>query len=132
MNKAFKPEGYNSVSPYFIVEDAQRMVDLLKEIFDAKELRRYERPDGSIMHLEMQLDDSVMMLSAATDQYPANQFLLHVYVPDATKTYQKALELGCKGLEEPKQKEGDPDKRGMFQDFGGNVWAVGTQVSDSK
>lgn len=128
MNKDFKPEGYNSVSPYFIVNDAQRMVDLIKGIFDGKELRRYERSDGTISHVEIKVDDSVMMISQATEQYPANQFLLHVYVPDAMKTFRKALELGCKDMGEPKIREGDPDRRGMFQDFAGNVWAVGTQV----
>jgi uncharacterized glyoxalase superfamily protein PhnB len=59
MNKAFKPAGYNSVSPYFIVNGAQKFIDLMKKIFDAKELRRYDMPDGTIMHAEIQIDDSV-------------------------------------------------------------------------
>jgi PhnB protein len=49
----FKPENYNSVSPYFIVVDCQKMIVLLKDIFDAKELRKYENSDGSIMHVEL-------------------------------------------------------------------------------
>ena len=42
----FKPSGYNSLSPYFIVDDCRKMVELLKGIFDAKELRKYEHTDG--------------------------------------------------------------------------------------
>lgn len=124
---SFKPAGYNSLSPYFIVRDAPRFIQLMKDLFGAIELRRYELPDGKIMHLELKLDDSVIMLSEATAEYPANEFLMHFYVPDANATYKKALELGCEGLQEPIQKE-DPDLRGMFKDFNGNVWSIGTQL----
>lgn len=124
---SFKPAGYNAVSPYFIVKDAARFVQLMKDLFDAVELRRYDRPDGKIMHMELKLDDSVVMLSEATAEYPANEFLMHYYVLDAKATYKKALELGCEGLQEPIQK-GDPDLRGMFKDFNGNVWSVSTQM----
>lgn len=123
----FKPKGYNSLSPYFIVADAPRFVQLMKDLFDAEELRRYELPSGRIMHLELRLDDSVIMLSEASDEYPANEFLMHLYVQDSVATYRKALELGCQGIQEPIQK-GDPDLRGMFRDFNGNVWSVSTQM----
>lgn len=123
----FKPAGYNSLSPYFIVKDAPKFVQLLTDLFDAIELRRYEMPDGRIMHLEMKLDDSVVMISEATAEYPANEFLLHFYVKDARAIYKKALDLGCEGLQEPVQKN-DPDLRGMFRDFSGNVWSIGTQM----
>ncbi len=49
MSRQFKPAGYNSVSPYFIVNGAQRLIGLLKVIFDARELRRYNKPDGAII-----------------------------------------------------------------------------------
>ncbi len=125
MNKNFKPQNYNSVSPYFIVENAQRWADLLVNIFDATELSAYKKEDGSIMHLELQIDDSVIMLSQATSEYPANQFMIHVYVPDASATYTKAIEYGCEEIQKPEQKN-DPDLRGMFRDFAGHTWAVGT------
>ena len=129
MSTSFKPSGYNSLSPYLIVDGAQKMIDLLKEIFDAKELRRYDDPNGTIMHVEVRIDDSVIMMSDATSTYPANKFLLHVYVPDVHATFNKAIELGCEVIERPVNKEGDPDTRGSFKDFSGNVWPVGTQKS---
>ncbi len=76
MEKSFKPTGYNSASPYFIVNGAQRFIALMKEIFDAKELRRYDMPDGSIMHAEIQIDDSVIMLGDSSERFFSPQCLL--------------------------------------------------------
>lgn len=128
MNKDFKPAGYNSVSPYFIVNGAQKLIDLLTVIFDARELRRYDRPDGTIMHAEIQIDDSVIMLSDSSDMFPPVQLILHVYVPNVEETFQKAVNAGCKIVELPKSREGDPDRRATFNDFAGNMWSVGTQM----
>jgi uncharacterized glyoxalase superfamily protein PhnB len=128
MNKTFKPAGYNSVSPYFIVNGAQRLVDLLKNVFNATELRRYDMPDGTIMHAEVQIDDSVIMLGDSSDKYPPIQNVIHVYVPNVDKTFEKAIEAGCEIIERPKQQENDPDRRGTFNDFAGNMWSIGTQL----
>ena len=128
MNKKFKPDGYNSVSPYFVVNGAQKLVDILKQIFATKELRRFAMPDGTIMHLELQLDDSIIMLGDSSDQFPPNQHLIHVYVPDVDETYNMAINIGCIPLEPPKQRNGEPNRRGSFRDFCGNVWAIATQI----
>ena len=128
MNKPFKPTGYNSASPYFIVSGAQRLIDLLKNIFDANEVRRYDMPDGTIMHAEIKIDDSVIMLGDSSDKYPPVPIVMHVYVPDVDKTFEKAIAAGCEVIEKPKQQENDPDRRGTFKDFAGNMWSVGTQL----
>lgn len=127
MSSQFKPSGYNSASPYFVINGAEKFSNLLKQLFNAAELRRYDRPDGTIMHLELRIDDTVIMIGDSSEEYPPNTHLMHVYVPDADAVYKKAIEFGCEPMEEPKQREGDPDKRGMFKDFAGNMWAVGTQ-----
>jgi PhnB protein len=129
MNRTFKPAGYNSVSPYFIVRGAQRLIDLLKKIFDAKELRRYDMPDGTIMHAEVQLDDSVIMLGDASDKFPPVPVVIHVYVANVDEIFKKAIDAGCEVVEKPKEQEGDPDRRGTFKDFAGNMWSIGTQKS---
>lgn len=131
MASEFKPAGYNSVSPYLVVDGAQKMVDLLKGVFGAKELRRYNNADGTILHAEIKIDDSVIMLADANKNYPPNQLLIHIYVPDVDNTFTKALNLGCDVVEKPVNKKGDPDKRGMFRDFNGNTWAVGTQMKNT-
>lgn len=123
----FKPDGYNSLSPYFIVDNAQKLIDLLTVIFNAKSLRRFDQPGGGIMHAEVQIDDSVIMISDATAQYPAIKLVLHVYVPDVDDVFRKAVNAGCEPIKEPQEKEGDPDRRGTFRDFAGNLWSIGTQ-----
>jgi len=128
MHKEFKPSGYNSVSPYFIVNGAQKLIYLLKEVFDAKELRRYDMPDGTIMHAELQIDDSVIMLGDSSDRFPPVPIVMHVYVPNIDEVFNKAIHAGCEVVEQPTEREGDPDRRATFKDFAGNMWSVGTQV----
>jgi len=127
MEKNYKPIGYNSVSPYFVVNGAQRFIDLMKQIFNTKELRRYDLPDGTIMHGELQIEDSVIMISDSSDRFPPNTLLIHVYVEDVDVTFRKAIAAGCTSIDAPIVKEGQPDKRGNFKDFAGNFWSVSTQ-----
>jgi len=128
--KAYKPGSYTSLSPYLIVDGAQKMVDLLKAIFDATPLRRFDTADGKIMHVEVKLDDSIIMISDSSEAYPTNTAMLHVYVPDVFKTFDTAIENGYTIIERPVNKPGDPDTRGSFYDFAGNFWAVSTQTND--
>jgi len=109
------------------VDNAQKLVDLLIVIFDAKILRRYDRDEGKIAHIELQLDDTVIMISDSTENYRAHMTMLHIYVPDVFKTFDKAIDNGCTLIEKPVNKQGDPDTRGSFYDFAGNYWAVSTQ-----
>ncbi|MEO8944504.1 MAG: hypothetical protein ABI297_07890 [Ginsengibacter sp.] len=129
MQTSYKPDNYNSLSPYLIVANAQKLVDLLKTIFDAKEQRRYNNDNGKIAHIELKLDDSIIMISDSTGNFPANKTMLHVYVPDVMTTYNTAIENGCEIIDRPMIKDGDPDLRGSFFDYAGNYWAVSTQMS---
>ena len=128
--KAYKPKDYNSLSPYLIVDDAQKLVDLLTNIFDAKTLRSFDHEDGTIAHIELKLDDSVIMISNSTSEYKANKSILHMYVPDVFKTFEKAVAAGCEVIEKPIKKEDDQDIRGSFYDSAGNYWAIGTQENE--
>lgn len=127
--KTYKPKHYNSLSPYLIVDDAQKLVDLLKIIFEATELRRYERENGVIAHIELKLDDSILMISNSTEMYPAHKTMLHFYVPDVFQTFDLAIKHGCEIIDQPVNKEGDPDTRGSFYDLAGNYWSISTQTN---
>jgi uncharacterized glyoxalase superfamily protein PhnB len=127
MTKPYKPQGYASVSAYVMADGAQRVIDFVKKAFDAKELRRYEGPSGSIMHAEVQIDDTVVMLSDGGGNFPAFPIWLHVYVPDVDATYRRALEAGGVSVQEPTKKD-DPDRRGGVKDPAGNTWWIATQV----
>ncbi|HZB53067.1 MAG TPA: VOC family protein [Reyranella sp.] len=127
MSPPFKPSGYNAVSPYLVVTGAQRMIDFLKIAFGAKELRRYDNGDGTIMHAEVKIDDSVVMMGDASAAFPANKLLIHVYVADVDAVFAKALAAGATVDQQPQHKPGDPERRGSFKDFAGNIWSVATQ-----
>lgn len=123
-----KPTGYSSVSPYLMVTDAQRVIDFLKQVFGATELRRFLMPDGSSMHAEVRVDDTVIMLADAGGEFTAFPAWLHVYVADVDDTYWRALEAGGVPVQEPQLKEGDSDRRGGVKDPSGNTWWIATQV----
>ncbi|HET9204533.1 MAG TPA: VOC family protein, partial [Acidimicrobiia bacterium] len=58
-----KPQGYNSVSPYLIVDDAAALIDFLVTVFDGEDLRRYPDDSGRLRHAEVRVDDSIVMLA---------------------------------------------------------------------
>ncbi|MBC7934963.1 MAG: VOC family protein [Rhizobacter sp.] len=127
MEAPFKPAGYNSLSPYIISSNAQKLADLLGDVFNSTITRRYDLEDGKIMHAEIRIDDSILMFSDSNENYPPNQSILHVYVSDVEAVFAKAMAAGCKEFQPIKKNEGDPDKRGTFTDFDGNMWSVSTQ-----
>ena len=129
MPTTWKPETYNSVSVYIVADNAQRVIDFLKKTFDAVDLRRFDAADGKIMHAEVRLDDTVVMIADASGAYPGLPVWLHVYVPDAQATYKKALAAGGVSVQEPVNKPGDPDLRGGVKDPCGNTWWISTQLA---
>ena len=122
-----KPGGYSSVSPYLIVDGADDTIAFLVKVFGAVELRRFSAPDGQLVHAEVRIDDTVVMLADAVPQWPAVPAHVHVYVPDVDATYRRALEVGATSVQEPVKKE-DEDKRGGVKDAGGTTWWIATRV----
>jgi PhnB protein len=124
----WKPRGYSSVSPYLVVAGAQKVIDFAKVVFDATELRRYEMPDGSIMHAEVRIDDTVIMLGESGPEFPPVASLVHVYVDDVDRVFERALRAGATAVERPGNREGDPDRRGSVKDPCGITWSIATQL----
>lgn len=127
MNTSYKPENYNSVSPYLVVEGADKTINFLKTVFGATELRRHSGADGRIMHAEVRIDDTVVMIADGGDGWPSIPAHVHIYVKDVDATYKRALEAGATSIQEPVKKE-DEDKRGGVKDSGGTSWWIGTKV----
>lgn len=124
----FKPEGYSSVAPYLVVSGAQQMIDFLDSVFDARVARRYDNPDGTVMHAEVSIDDSIVMIGESSSTYPPNTLMIHVYVADVDDVFKRALTAGATEDQVPQQRPNDPDRRGSFKDFAGNTWAIATQL----
>ena len=129
MTTDWKPDGYSTVSPYLVTEKAQQVIDFLVAVFDAEALRRYETEDGSIMHAEVRIADTVVMLGEAGGDWPAQPSHIHVYVEDVDRTYRRALDAGGTSAQEPQRRGDDPDRRGGVRDPGGNTWWIATQVA---
>ncbi len=122
-----KPESYNSVSPYLIVNGAGETIEFVKIVFHASEIRRFPAPDGKIMHSEVRIDDTVVMIADSAEGWPAISSHVHVYVPDVDDTYRRALAAGATSVQEPVKKE-DEDKRGGVKDARGTTWWIATKV----
>jgi PhnB protein len=127
MTGGWRPQGYPSLSPYLICSGATELLRFLEAAFGAEPLRRFEAPDGSVLHAEARIGDSVVMLGEAGGAWPAVPSHLHLYVEDVDAAYRRALDAGGIGVQEPSEREGDPDRRGGVKDPGGNTWWLGTQ-----
>ena len=127
MGSIYKPQGYSTVSPYLIVDGAGRTIDFLVRVFDAVELRRFPDAAGKLMHAEVRIDDTVVMLADGGADWPPIPTSVHVYVADVDATYQRALDAGATAVQEPVKKD-DEDKRGGVKDAGGTTWWIATKV----
>jgi len=116
---------FHSVTPYLIVPDAERFITFLKTVFGAEERLRVNREDGSVMHAEMKLGDSILELSNGGVEYPARPSALHTYVEDVDAVYRLALEKGARTVSEPADQEYG-ERGGGFIDAEGNWWYVAT------
>ena len=124
------PEGYHTITPYLVVRGAQKTIDFAKNAFGAEVVfEPMKRPDGTILHGEFKVGDSRIMISDATEEHPAKQTMLYVYVPDVDAVFQKAIKAGGKSLHEPMD-QFYGDRSGSVQDAAGNHWEIGTHKED--
>src|SRR5918997_7114112 len=100
------PEGYPRVTPYLIVDDAAAAIDFYKSVLGATERMRMDGEGGKVGHAELELGESVIMLA---DEHPEMDALgprsvggtpvsLHVYVEDADRVFESAIDAGAKEL----------------------------------
>ena len=122
-----KPEGYHSVTPYLLVDGADRLMEFMKQAFGATE--RGRMGDERVMHAEMQIGDSIIMLSDTMEGYEPTQVMLHLYVDDADAVYKRAVAAGGTPLQEP-QDQFYGDRSGAVSDAFGNRWWIATHVED--
>jgi PhnB protein len=123
----WKPANYPSVSPYLISGNADALISLLTRIFDATVARRVDRPDGSLMHAELRIDDSIVMIGGGATGHRSESVHIHVYVRDAAAVYERAIQCGARSVQPPARKHADDDLRAGFSDGDGNTWWVATQ-----
>jgi PhnB protein len=126
------PNGYHSVNPFIVVDDAERLIQFLVDVFGGKE-REEQRElglDGRIDHGEVLIGDSIVMLSEASETYPARPCVHFVYVEDVDSTFRAAMRAKATSILEPaNQRWGD--RVGGFVDSFDNRWWVATRRESS-
>lgn len=123
------PEGYGTVTPYLIVEGADRVLEFVMQAFGAEQRFRMDRDDGTVGHAEVTIGDSVVMLAEAGGEWPAMPGGIHLYVEDCDATYTRALDAGATSLHEPTN-HFYGDRSAGVRDPAGNIWWITTHVED--
>jgi uncharacterized glyoxalase superfamily protein PhnB len=123
------PEGFQVITPYFVVPDGPAFLTFLARVFDAQERSVHKTPDGAIMHAEVSLGGAMIEFGQANNQFPAMRLNTHVYVPDTDATYQRALDAGAKALRPPKD-EFYGDRIAGIEDPAGNIWWIATHIEN--
>jgi uncharacterized glyoxalase superfamily protein PhnB len=141
MSKSVKPipDGYHSVTPYLIIggRRASEAIAFYTRAFNAKEVMRMPGPDGAIMHAELQLGDSRIMLADEApktnaygpDHYRGSPVTLHVYVPDVDATAKQATAAGAKVVR-PLAEQFYGDRTAGITDPFGHSWYLATHIRD--
>jgi PhnB protein len=123
------PEGYGSVTPYLLVDDAGGLLDFVKAAFDADERLRMPNADGTVAHAEVAIGDSIVMMGDAGEEWPAMPAFIYLYVEDCDETYARALAAGATSVREPAD-QFYGDRTSTVRDPVGNLWGIATHVED--
>ena len=141
MSKAKRavPEGFHTVTPHLIFEDTTQALDWYTRALGAEELNRSAAPDGKIMHAEIRVGNSRMMLNdemgggKSARAYGGSPISLWVYVDDCDTMFNRAIAAGAKVLGGPMGQMGDQfwgDRSGSFTDPAGYMWTIATRKED--
>jgi PhnB protein len=131
------PDGYHTVTPYLIVKGAASALDFYTRAFSATEVMRFEGPGGKVMHAELKIGDSIVMLA---DEFPemgalsplsvgGSSLSLVLYVEDVDARFHQAVGAGAK-VQRPLQDQFYGDRTGTLTDPFGHVWTIATHKED--
>jgi PhnB protein len=123
LKKINTPPGASTLAPYMIVKSIEDQIDFFKKVFDSEVADTVKQPDGAIMHAEVRIGDSTIMLGKANEKYPSNQSMVYIFVNDADAAYRKALESGAKSLMVPEDRFYGNREGGVI-DPQGNTWWI--------
>lgn len=131
------PEGYSTITPYLIVSDAAKAIDFYARAFGAQELMRFADPGGKIMHAELQIGDSRIMLADEAPQMGYRSPLalggsatsIMLYVNDVDQVFNRAIGAGAQ-TQQALKNQFYGDRSGTVIDPFGHVWTIATHVED--
>lgn len=122
-------QGRNTVSPYLIVPDGERLLAFMHEAFGAELLERHDDPDGRVRHAEVRIGDSVVMLGESNEEWSGFKAMIHLYLPDVDQVFQRAVAAGGRVVREVATQDYG-DRTGGVEDPAGNQWWIATPVAE--
>ena len=131
------PDGFNTLTPHIIVQDAAKAIDLYQKAFGAEVKSRHMSPDGkAIMHAELKVGNSMLMVA---NEFPpmcvspktrgGTSVTLHLYVENADAAFDRAVKAGCK-VKMPLGDQFWGDRYGQVEDPFGHQWSIATHKQD--
>ena len=118
---------YRTVTPYLVVSDADTELAFLKAAFGATEVDCQRNPDNRVMHAEMKIGDSLVMLGQAGGRWTPRPAALYLWVDNVDATYARALQAGATSESEPEDKPYGHRNAGVI-DQNGITWWIGAPV----
>jgi uncharacterized glyoxalase superfamily protein PhnB len=130
------PEGFSTLTPYLVVDGADKAIDFYKRAFGAELIDRAAGPDGKVMNAQLKFGNSMLMLN---DEFPdwgavgpkkmgGTSITLHMYVPDVDAVFKSAVDAGCE-VKMPLENQFWGDRYGVVVDPFGYKWGLATRVS---
>ncbi|HSB88012.1 MAG TPA: VOC family protein [Ilumatobacteraceae bacterium] len=129
MTRVPLPFGYHSVNPYIVVDDADAFITFLVETFDGREQGREVSSAGVIEHADVIIGDSLVMISEASERYPARPCVHFVYVDDVDRVFARAVSHGASALRAPEDQPWG-DRVGGIVDSFRNRWWIATHMRE--
>ncbi len=123
------PVGYHTVTPFLIVNGAEKLLDFLRNAFNAEQTYVMKDPSGKVMHATARIGDSIVMIADANEKMAAMPCMLYLYVHDVDKVYQQAVKAGGLSLREPTD-EFYGDRSAGIKDGWNNQWWIATHIED--
>lgn len=123
------PDGCHAVTPYLTVTDAVREIEFMVAAFGGVERAAIRRPSGSVMHAQVMVGDSLLMIGEPPDATKLMPMSLYHYVTDCDATWQRAVAAGGEVVDEPMDTFYG-DRAGAVKSPGGNVWWIATHKEE--
>ncbi|OGC78483.1 MAG: glyoxalase [candidate division Zixibacteria bacterium RBG_16_50_21] len=123
------PDNFHTVTPHLIIQGVGKLIDFMKQAFEAKEIERVAQADGSIMHTEVKIGDSIIMTGEVHSPWEPKPGSLYLNLKDTDATYKWALEAGATSVMEPAD-QFYGDRNDGVKDPCGNFWWIATRIDD--
>jgi uncharacterized glyoxalase superfamily protein PhnB len=122
--------GFTTVTPFLLVEGASELVEFLEDAFDAEILSRRDRPDGTLLHSEVRIGESMVIVGESFDEEGPMVAALYLYVEDCDDVFAAALDAGATIAVEPTTERHLGERHCAVTDPAGNVWWIATHLGE--